>query len=169
VGVSPDYIYYGASRCAVDDGHIRRFPANSTTTPTPETIATLPVGGMGVAAAGDSVFFLAATAPGPIDVVSAPAAGGTATTLATDLSWAYFLLTDGANLYWNSGSASVGSVPVTGGEMVTVASAQDLASEFVGLGAVDGTNIYFLDDAGLHALSRRPNGAWHRSSAYSIG
>jgi hypothetical protein len=158
-GVGPEYIYYGASRCAVDDGHIRRFPVNSANTPTPETVATLPVGGMGVAAAGDSFFFLAATASGPINVVATPAGGGAGTTLATDPSFANFLLTDGANLYWNSGSANVTSVPVTGGDMVAVASAQDLASDSVGLGAVDGVNVYFLDDAGLHALPVGQTGA----------
>jgi hypothetical protein len=151
-GVGPDYIYYGASRCAVDDGHIRRFPANSANTPTPETVATLPVGGMGVAAAGDSFFYMAATSPGPINVVASPANGGAATTLATDPSYAYFLLTDGEHLYWNSGSASVTSVPVMGGDMVTVASAQELSSTSIGLGAVDSANVYYVEDAGLHAL-----------------
>jgi hypothetical protein len=154
--VGPDYIYYGASRCAVDDGHVRRFPANSANTPTPETVATLPVGGMGVAAAGDSFFYMAATSPGPINIVASPAGGGAATTLATDPSYAYFLLTDGANLYWNSAdsdaTANIKSVSINGGAPITVASTQQSPLGEVVLGAVDGANVYYVAGSTLQEL-----------------
>ncbi len=83
------------------------------------------------------------TDPGLKTVSSIPIAGGTATTLATNLFQPFFLQHDATNLYWGLYSNDIAQIPLAGGTPIPLQTSNNAL--LIGL-AVDATTVYHTED-----------------------
>jgi hypothetical protein len=137
-GPSSDAPSHGDSMVPADSSMVADAPADAR-------------GGSGVVVAtGSSPFALTVddttiywSDPGLETVSSIPIAGGTATTLATNLYQPYFLQHDATSLYWGLNGDVIASIPLGGGTPFPLQASNNTG--LTGL-AVDATNVYHTED-----------------------
>jgi hypothetical protein len=93
-------------------------------------------GASGLAISGTTLFI------GALDIQSTPTGGGPLTILAMGQGQPYGMTADSNNVYWVTPNGVVGSVPIAGGTMTTLASNQ--GSNDSGI-AVDASNVYWAN------------------------